>query len=613
MNDGFKTLVDRRLSSLNWKGGDQVMNRIHRTESENQKARMRRLKPALLLCLALILASATALAIGLTFSDRYSVTRQAREVLGQKYGLTPVMLDLFSMHVEEDGADWTVRFDEAAINEKAIGAYTVVKAGGASPAASWTYDDAAPAVYADGSLASSVWGAKQLETALRLRKAYDEQSAARLEDWGDLTLEERAAFDTAPGEDITNALSIVNIAPTAEDIQEEEAIELARRAVCEKFGFSPEAIALYEPNVSFYLRTQEGVRAYRIELTCNTEGVYKDAFQIRLLSPSGEIEGCSWFVNPDKSTLPDGDLTGCGEAVKAYVEEGAFARLSAQDKSDIARRVEEAGLSHLLPESNYAAPQEGGISADDAVKAADAALTRDYGFTPGVFTFFERDLSLIEQDGTRTYKCVYEPTRGRIAPDLLHDYISMMGTYTVLLPADAGEAPKTSWSFDGQLDDAAYTRETWGAAPVYSGRMLAWLCELQDAAEAIFSKYPAEERDVLFLSIEDAAAHDQLYRDAGFDPLMYNSMLPQPGDLTQEAALALARQALGDERGLTDAWLDECELLPSFGLFRPDGEKRVWSFTFFHPSDSESAAVVLSAEDGEIQGVYYYPSGYANG
>lgn len=610
MNKDFKTLVDRRLSRLEWKGGDQVMKRIQRQNEKGTRPLGKLLRPALVICLVLVLLSATALAVGLGFSPRYSIARQARDALHERYGLTDEMLDLFVSRTEQDGDAWTVSFTEAAMNAEAIGAYTVTKEAGGKPVAAWTHDGTDPAVYAGDSLTASVWGPGQLQNALQLRKEYAAQPAMlEAADAGDWALAQRAANDAALGPELQNALGATNILPTQDDLTPEEAVALGRKAVMEKFGFSEQELAAYEPrNLSFLYYSQDDERQYFFELVSDEGGERRDAFNLRVLSPSGEAKECAWMTTA-RSRLPAGDLSAYPKAVEVYVREGLFDGLSVQEKAEVGARVEAAGLGALLPETGYAVRQDGDFTEADVPDAARAVLARDYGFTDAGFTFFELHVSLLEQEGRRLYKCDFEPLFEEITWDLNRE--NMLGAYTVTLLAATGEPLASGWSLDGQADADAYTKETFGQSAFYSAQMLPWLRELLDAADVILAKYPEGERYPEWMSLEDAAARDQLFRDAGFDPLRFGHALPEPGDIDEAQARSIARQALKDERGLSDAWIDACEV--TVELYRSASyDGKVWGFTY-HSMESDVASVILSAETGEIQAVYYYPAAYANG
>ncbi|MEI3406658.1 MAG: hypothetical protein V8Q79_08790 [Christensenellales bacterium] len=86
--------------------------------------------------------------------------------------------------------------------------------------------------------------------------------------------------------------------------------------------------------------------------------------------------------------------------------------------------------------------------------------------------------------------------------------------------------------------------------------------------------------------------------EAGFSAKQYNHVLPPEGMLTEEEAIALARQALVNDGGLTLETLDdeESEIYASLHAGRKD--------TSFGPSGIiarwASASLKISAENGEI-------------
>ena len=168
-----------------------------------------------------------------------------------------------------------------------------------------------------------------------------------------------------------------------------------------------------------------------------------------------------------------------------------------------------------------------------------------------------------------------------------------------------------AWSLEGVEDDARFTTYNWGQAKAFSTRILPWVLTLLKQNEPIIAKYPEEQSDAF--SVEDAAAYDQAFRDAGFTSPIYCHALPKEGELTAEQALALAKQAFMSEYGLsqekidsylitTEYWQMTEEAKATYGgsaaSWQLDGGG-LWVF-YFHDSEAISR-VYLRATDGEVQ------------
>ncbi|MEG0767938.1 MAG: hypothetical protein RR482_09495, partial [Clostridia bacterium] len=128
MKNDFQSLVDTRLSGLTW--SDVHTKRVLRERSARQGRQqasfsVRHLRPIVVLCAMFVLLSATALAMGLRATQRYTITQQAQVALSEAYGLTNEMLDLFSASLAQEENARTVTFTPLAAQAKAIGVYTV--------------------------------------------------------------------------------------------------------------------------------------------------------------------------------------------------------------------------------------------------------------------------------------------------------------------------------------------------------------------------------------------------------------------------------------------------------------------------------------------------------
>lgn len=96
---------------------------------------------------------------------------------------------------------------------------------------------------------------------------------------------------------------------------------------------------------------------------------------------------------------------------------------------------------------------------------------------------------------------------------------------------------------------------------------------------------------------EGDAALDARRVAAGFSAARYNHVLPEPGMLTEQDALALARQVLESDGGLSADVLNDPESEMYAVCTQEDG-KTVW--TVWHHNAVGICAVTIDAADGTI-------------
>lgn len=605
MKNDLKTAIDTRLSDMDWHGEDVVLRRIHAPRSTV------RLRTVAVLFAVLLLLCATAVALTLQFSTQYNLLKQARSAVSAKYGLTDEMLDLFSTDAQHTKSGWIVRFTPMTLNMEAIGVYTVTCGENGTAMASWSHDDDGASSLNTDDLSANVWGAQQLERALRLRRSNAAAwSDAALGMYENLTLEERAALD-APLLQSKDAVMLINIAPDETDIPLAKAKAMAQKAVAEKYGVALDALAGYSIQASFHLATKDNTREYSFSFS--RAGTNKDSYVVRLLSPSGEVIQCKWWVEPESRTPPDGDLAQHVEAAREYANSGAFELLSARDKARVAEQFKKAGLFVLLPAGEYLLPGSTDIPEAEALAKARTALEKEYGFTADTLAFFSPRVALLTGDGRRTWQITYSPTE---QADWHWVYNDKLGAYTVTLTAQDGSMTSCIWSLQGMEDDAAYTGQTFGAANAYSARMLPWLKKLTDSQQAILKKYP-EDVNRGYMSIEDDAAYDELMRQAGFDEKNHTYVTPSVKDIQRGEAVTYSKRALETEYGLAGPLLDACETVVNCNMNYSlhNAPVKVWGVTFFGygPEGMDNYTVILNARTGEVEAIYHDSPASGNG
>lgn len=589
MKNKFRAEIDARLSELTFTREAEVLDRLH---ARRQARVIPKRTVALLLALMLMLCG-TAVALTLRYSAQLDLERHARGVLSSKYGLTGDMLDLFSPRVERDGNSWTVRYLPIGW-EAQMGEYAVTGSANGDTRATWSHDGEEPS--------ESVWGPEQLRQFMAARRA-QRNSMANADDLGNLTLEEMAAID-APLLNLPGAAGEwLSVVPGEDDIQQADAERMALEAVMAKWGIPESELAAYKVRTHFYLYTDDNHHEYRIWV----EGGYGwGTFDVMIASPSGEITRNRWWCSPETVRLPEGDLSRYPAAAEEFVKEGGFDLLPPEEKAAVYLRYEAAGLTDLLPPGVYVTPAATDFNEEAAIARAKEALMETFSFPEAAFELFGVRTAMLRGEAGREWQVRF------IGQDHYHLYWldhDTLGEYTVAVAAD-GRITSCEWSLAEQYE-GGYTETTFGRSEVLAGEVLAWAMELRDKLEQIIARYPEfQNRDDL--SLEDIAAFDALMRDAGFNPRNYSRLLPEEGDIQEAEAVALARQVLKDEFGLTDAVLDGSVLETSFLLAYYIGDEPVkgWDIAF---KGEEIYTVFINAADGIIEQIVHDDLSLSNG
>ncbi len=577
----------------------------------------RRLSMGLALAMGLAMLAAVALAASLLFSPKFDAAKEARQTLMLHYGLTQDTLGLFGESVAEENGGWLVRYAPLMFDENAMGAYEVRVKAGQAPEAAWSNDGKTVLPYDTAGYTGEAWGQSQLQHLLAVfRSGQAAQNSLNWDEADTWTLEDKAKRFEAYAEAAKKGLQVevMYVAPTESDIQPEAAVELARQAIVQKYGVTPESLAELQTDMELIKYGDEEEPLYRINFGTPEKkpGVYTfhSKYFVTLFTPSGKVERCDvWATDPERYALPEGPLDAYHDAVKDYVAGDGFALLPPKEKADLGTRIAEAGFSDLLEGKTYVAPQDGDLPESAALAAVGRAMRESGGFTTETLALFKPRLSMQMTDSGRTWVAEYVPDNDWDRPEdgWWPDLPHLLGHYQVTLAASTGTMKDLTWDLQAQRGTESYTESTWGAAPAYDAAMLPWVQKLMGAYAPYAVKERTEGKTGGLLGLEDQAASDQLFRDAGFPANQYGSCLPGPGDLPQAKALELAKQAVSGEYGLTEAQLQKAEIIPSFRLATEE-QKPAWCFMFFFGGqepydyfamlDAESGAILTVIQEG---------------
>ena len=249
------------------------------------------------------------------------------------------------------------------------------------------------------------------------------------------------------------------------------------------------------------------------------------------------------------------------EETTALVPEGlSGARLADESESDVLKARKEVLGKYGLTEEN--------LALFDAWKLMENGKTQII-FVPNISA--EDDGILLEIDDETA------------ADRAFSRHSERMGRYMVKF-GENGAVQSVIWTHDGEeLPDV--TETTWGRANVYDAKCLTELEKLLADLQAIRADYPGD------------AALDARRVAAGFSAARYNHVLPESGMLTEQDALALARQALESDGGLSADVLNDPESEMYAVCTQEDG-KTVW--TVWHHNAVGICAVAIDAADGTI-------------
>lgn len=596
-NLNIKHAIDTTLSGIDCPAED-IARVLHKAKGE--PVMKRKISTTLVAAILALLIAATALAVTLSRSTYNEAATGAQEALMETYGLTHETIGLFDKKVTQKDGVWTVKFRPVKYNQEAIGTYTVTVREGEGPVPAWSHDGETDQIGDD--LTSPVWGAKQLDMALSIERDF-----ARKEGPGwveNPTPEEAEARDAA--REAWELLGIVEVAPREGDVQEDEALALAREAIIAKYGVSEALLAEYAPRIKFEYHPWEEERNYYISFQKEQPSGLWASFSLWLASPSGKVTYCSWSIDEADRILPEGDLADYPKAVEEYVKVGAFALLDAAGKAEAGARITAAGFGDLIDGLDYIAPEAGDLSEADARTAVEAAMLARYGVEPRMLVLFEDTFALVRDGGTRCWLMTYEPERQVYWGQ---DFPEKLGIYQVWINATDGSTHRTKWTYDDLALTKDYTASTWAQAPIWGREVLPWVMDFHEAQVAIEDKY----KDTLntHRSLEDAAARDQLYRDAGFVPAggYYRNGLPGEGDISEAEAIAIARSVMTQDYGVSEAVLDTVLVETSF--YVDDPKQNQWEVIFFGFDDGGLGQynILVAADTGAILDATYVATG----
>ncbi len=396
-----------------------------------------------------------------------------------------------------------------------------------------------------------------------------------------------------------------------------DAEKAARQALQEKYGFSDQAIAI------FYGQPEKTRDGYTVVF--NSAGFYPDAVG-------------TYTVTLDKQ----------GKAAIVWQHEGEDLKL--YEKLPLLERpywtasqMEEALSGHIVAkeaeiqaytkqelenqEGPIAREGQGFTTQEQELIDRLAKAMLEEGFTKESLALFEPEVRKRKNETNVAWLVDYSKVPAAVTSHLVstdpYEEVNPFGEYLVQMYPDGYHS--ITWSLSGEKKDP-YTRQTWGQAPAYTRDMLPWVAEFVEKYHALVDGMPEGEQDTMFMPIDKAAQHDQLFRDAGFSAQAYPAALPRATDLTQEKALVIAHEVLKKELGVTDDMLKDGRMFVWYNLVDASSDEKdrpTWVFSFHLYGDNMQKevplsqqgirTVVLYADTGEVVKTVFDPYYIGNG
>lgn len=418
------------------------------------------------------------------------------------------------------------------------------------------------------------------------------------------------------------------------------AARTARNAVMEQYGLSRDAMDM------FFAEVEESGQKTIIRFAApdaDTQSYARMGVYTAQLAKDGTVS-VQWThddVDPAIWTGDSLDAVAWGdEQILAY-----RAKRDAENRANSERVYVsgDSGENDIMVTS--APPRQGKLTEAQALDIAAAAMKKIFGFTEETLTLFEGFAGLGENerkalvdtgmtreeqfslfDEAKAFFAAYKGPEGQqgdvwvvvyhpgfnprvILP--MHEWEGegdTMGDYVLTISDETGAVLHAAWSLADEQNEKTYTESTWGQARVYSADMLPWVLDLINVCQPL-----REKGEVLgaSLGVEDSAAYDQAFRDAGFDAEKYNHVLPEEGDIPYAQAVEMVAQVLQEECGVSREVFDESAF--AYADLTQEKNGREWYFWVQNTQEQCGWTVVFDAKTGEIRLVVTDPFAHSNG
>lgn len=587
-----------------WQFKDLVAQTLHEEVKPVRKVRVR-IVVAVALCIVLL--GATALAVVIGTQEQSAAREAARLAVMEVYGFNESTLrDSFKLEAKQEKdasgkAVWEVKllpmlyFDE-------LGEYTVLIDADtqARISVTWTHDDADQALVDSGGWESPAWGPLQLTRLEDARGEVDGVIAQMEEALGPFAswpIEEKEKISQMyldmehPKEDM-----IIYAAPGEGDMQEAEALEIAFSMIDEKYGTPRETMLKFDYEVERFTVSywDDYEWGFRFFPKAGEDAEALGEYRVEFFEGTLTQELCMWYT--DDYWAPVDDLIAMGKL------EGVYEKMKTINVEDLTQE-QKVRYTDALVKAGYDLPNISGLrfimptdadlTEEEAQAAAEQVMLAEMGFTERSLTLMEAHTEFVQTaEGTPVWNVTYVPM----------DFTSRIEAYRVLV-GRGGNIVETDHGLDLQY---GRNRETEPDAPgALLGEKKLWtpadivaMLDLQEAAKAIEEASMGEDGH---MTMEALAAHDQLWRDAGFSQIRYGHIMPGDEDITLEEAMDIAFAELAKRYKVAEDDLRAYSITEEFSL--TDGDRRVWRLFLSSETDFDAMNYYteIDAHTGEVR------------
>ena len=340
-----------------------------------------------------------------------------------------------------------------------------------------------------------------------------------------------------------------------------------------QYGFSEETLALFDETIA------EDGGSWTITFTLPAYAEQAGAYTVRGGSGVARAE----WSHDGAEVSPDAALSAPiwgpmqvermrvlyhehAEALAAAEAKGGYGSLSIEEKAAIDAPLLElphvVGVIHVLPAADDITPEE-------ALEEARGIYSLERGISAGAAAQVPAAVSLLSDGNESYYDVLFTEADG--------------GSFRVLIGA-ASAVPD-------------------------SGLRVGTLLRVEDGARLLYDKAegvnaipgPEEDPDVDAMTHAERAACAAEQIAAGGDPREWNYLLPGEGDIAEEEAVALAKEAISARLGLDQDALDAMTLETRFWLDYDLGEEPVRAWWVRFVDNINDYQVTLRAGDGRVE------------
>lgn len=420
--------------------------------------------------------------------------------------------------------------------------------------------------------------------------------------------------------------------PGKNDLSYEEALSIAREAIFDQYGTPAEELDAMGVYPDFYAAEGDYSASWRFYFTPIKDMDIDEGhdtppqgeYRVYLDSPSGEVTFVNWYNDNFWAYAQRTWDAGKHDEVYARAQRSGFYSQTTEQQEHFLTLMKDAGYDvsaiasgaalwddvYFRLDLNFGDETRAVDPADDPIIAAawkaiedayglDGALMRQYAYIS-----FYSPMNTGATDVYIAYNYNVEWAmmgRGELSywQDLLFTYVTRLGYYLVRFDPATGEVIATAHR---DRDDEA--QAVWDDSSLLGRRQ--WGAEDLIAFDAAFRKrtetmQAAQDRMLRLDELE--LISDELMREIGGDPTLYDSRREQEGDIGLEAGHAIAteaaRQAALAEEGLTAEAFD-AEYSLDEGRYDPT--RGVYEYWFYsNRQDEYEYYVTVDASTGEVK------------